>query len=253
MRQRIWLILCATLVLVGLGCNLPALFETSPTPAGKLRPTFVNIPAPVFSTNLKPFQDAGCKPDPQGKLRCPPNLAPFNRFGCVEIVQAPALLGGLKGGVPLMKCLLEAQPEKSLDPGEYFYDQGCLVPSYVRYLVYQDNQIVLLKNLADLKARFAPPATPEQALSYALAATGFQALYGLKDENMRYLKPQIEDTQVQAENGGYRLRLYSFGTCGCGPHAMRLRTVHIDAQGNLAVDDPQPVWEDPTLDEVCVD
>jgi hypothetical protein len=34
---------------------------------------------------------------------------------------------------------------------------------------------------------------------------------------------------------------------------MRLRTVHIDAQGNLAVDDPQPVWEDPTLDEVCVD
>jgi len=244
------------LALALIGCNLSALpffGSAQPTPLGSIRPKFVNHPRPPLQLDPKPFQDAGCKPDPQGLLRCPPNVAPFNRLGCYDISQANPLLGGLKAGTGVMLCTLEPQPGASVPKDSYLYAQGCLAPNYVRLAVAQNGQFQVIKNLADLKKAFAPLDTPEKALSYSLAATGFQALYGLKDENMRYLAPQIEDTLVKQTAQGYDIQLFSFGTCGCGPHAMSIRPVHVTPAGDVVVDDAQPVWEDPAQDGLCVD
>lgn len=244
------------LVLVLLGCNLPVLpFLSTPQPtlAGILHPIFINNPAPVLQNDLKPFQDAGCKIDPQGQLRCPPNLAPFNRLGCYEITQASSQLGGLKAGIGVMLCNLEPQPGIKVAPDTYLYSQGCLSPTYVRLAVFQNGQLQLIKNLAELKKAFTPLDTPEKALSFSLAATGFQALYGLKAENERYLTPQIEDTSVKQISGGFDVQLFSLGTCGCSPHTMVVWPVHISTDGDLTIDEPQPVWEDPTLDGLCID
>jgi hypothetical protein len=243
------------LILVMLGCSLPALpfLQSQPTPAGSIAPEFVNYQAPALSMDLKPFQDSGCRPDPQGTLRCPPNLPPFDQFGCSEILEASPLLGGLTPAAPLMRCLREQIPDKELSPDQYFFNQGCLVGSYMNYLAYLDGQFILIKNQAGLKATFGPVDSADEALSFALAATGFKALYGLKNENMRYLVSKIEDTQVKLEENQYRINLYSFATCGCGPHAMRLRVVLVKFTGDVDSNDPQPVWEDPTQDDLCVD
>ena len=243
------------LVLVMLSCDLPALpfLHVQPTPAGSIEPEFVNHPAPALSMDLKPFEDAGCRQDPQGMLRCPPNLPPFDQFGCMEILDASPLLGGLTPSAPLMRCIRDQIPDKELSPDQYFFNQGCLVGSYVSYLAYLDGQFVLIKNQADLKATFGPVDSEEEALSFAMAATGFKAQYGLKNENMRYLVPQIEDTQVKKEENQYRVSLYSFVTCGCGPHAMLLRVVLVKFPGDVLINDPLPVWEDPAQDGLCVD
>lgn len=244
------------LALALLSCNLPTLPflpTPQPTPAGATRPKFVNDPAPALQIDLKPFQDAGCKADPQGQLRCPPNLPPFDRLGCYDISQASALLGGLQAGLGVMLCTLEPQPGTSVPPGTYLYSQGCLAPIYVRLAVFQNGQFQVIKNLAELQKAFAPVDSAEKALSFSLAATGFQALYGLKDENERYLATQIEDTHVKQVPGGFDVQLFSFGVCGCGPHAMSVRLVHIGTDGGLNIDDPQPVWEDPTMDGACID
>ena len=232
--------------------SLPFL-QSQPTPAGSIAPEFVNHPAPALSMDLTPFAEAGCKFDPQGALRCPPNLPPFDKFGCFEILEASQMLGGLTPTAPLMRCIRDQIPDKELSPDEYFFNQGCLVGSYVSYLAYRDGQFIQIKNQDDLKAAFGPVDSADEALSFALAATGFKALYDLKNENMRYLVPKIEDTQVMLEENQYRISLYSFATCGCGPHSMSLRVVLVKFPGDVVRNDPLPVWEDPTQDGLCVD
>lgn len=244
------------LVLALLSCNLPALPFLStpqPTPAGTIHPKFINHPETILQADWKPFQDAGCKTDPQGQLRCPPNVAPFNRLGCYDISQASPQLAGLTAGKGVMLCTLEPQPGTQVAPDTYLYSQGCLAATYVRLVVFQNGQFQVIKNLTELKKAFTPLDTPQKALSFSLAATGFQALYGLKDENERYLAAQIEDTYVKQTSDGFDVQLFSFGACGCGPHAMHLRLVHVSPGGDLDIDDPRPVWEDPTMDGLCVD
>ena len=255
MKIRRIIIPLFVLLLVALGCSLPALpfLHPQPTPSGSIAPEFVNVPASALSMDLTPFTNAGCKADEQGALRCPPNLPPFDQFGCTEILDAPQLLGGLTPSAPLMRCIRDQVPDKELSPDQYFFNQGCLLGSYVSYLAYLNGQFVLIRNKAELKATFGPVDSEDEALSYALAATGFKALYGLKNDNMRYLATHIEDTQVKREENQYRVSLYSFATCGCGPHGMSLRVVLVKFNGDVVLNDPQPVWEDPTQDGMCVD
>lgn len=245
------------LLLMLVGCSLPDLpfLQSKPTPAGDLRPKFISATPPALTMDLKPFEEMGCKADQQGRLRCSPSQPPFDRVGCYEIIPVSPLLGGLKPSAVLMGCLLEPLPDVQIAPEEYFYNQaeGCLVPSYVRYVLYKDRQYTLLKNISQLKAAFAPIESPTEALSYAMVATGFQALYGLKDENMRYRVAEIADTRVQLQNGVFDVTLYSYNACGCGPHAMNRRIVHVSPNGDVNADDPLPVWEDPTQDGVCLD
>jgi hypothetical protein len=245
------------LALVGLACTLPnlALFQPTATPAGSVRPKFVNHPAPAITMDLKPFEAAGCKKDPEGDLRCPPSTPPFDQIGCDEIVQANPLLGALKPGASLMLCLLEpTNPDEQVDPANYLYNQGCTQNAiYVRYVVYLNGKFQLVKSMAELKALVGPVQSPEQALSYALAGSGLQALYGLKDDNLRYQAGQIEDSYVQSGAEGYTVLLYAYNLCGCGPHATSRQAVKVSPQGDLTIDAARPVWEDPTKDDVCVD
>ncbi len=251
-RRKTILFLIIALVL--LGCSLPSLafLQPKPTPSGTLRPTFINHPAPNFQSNVQPFKDVGCKLDPQGKLRCPPNNPPFDQLGCYEIVEGSPLFGGL-GKSPLMLCTIEPDPDVQLKAGEYLYNQSCRDGFFVRYVIFKDGGFQLVKNTDQLKAAYAPIETPDEALSYALAATGFQALSGLKDDNMRYLLPQIEDTYVQTGKDSFTINLYSYALCGCGPHATSLVMVTVSTNGDLTIGTPQPAWEDPSKDDLCVD
>jgi hypothetical protein len=255
-RKLILFTIPALVLLLVVTCALPSLpfLQPRPTPAGTTRPSFTNHPAPSLKIDLKPFQDAGCKLDPKNLMRCPTSLPPFDKIGCDEILEAPPLLGGLKGGVPVMLCVLEPEPDAVLDPTQFLFNQDCQqAPYLVRLIAYMGGQFQLIKSVDGLKAAFTPLTTPEEALSYTLAATGLQALYGLKDDNMRYLTTQIEDTRVQSDADGFTLALYSYGLCGCAPHTMSYQAVKVNFQGDLKFAVPQPIWEDPTKDEVCRD
>ena len=50
---------------------------------------------------------------------------------------------------------------------------------YVRYAIMQDGQLKVLKSIADLQQAYAPIESEDEALSYALAATGLGVRYGL--------------------------------------------------------------------------
>jgi hypothetical protein len=246
------------LVVILTGCSLSSFNFLQPrvTPAGTIRPKFVNFPAPTVSMDLKPFTNAGCKPDPEGHVRCPTSLPPFDQVGCDEIIEASPVLGGMTPAVPLMLCLLEpTNPDTKIDPGEYLYTQGCSqTASYVRFVAFKDNKFQLVKKTSELKAIFAPIQNSEEALGYAMARTGHIPLFGLKDSNMRYLVNQIEDTHVVIGETSVIVNLYDLNICGCAPHAMTRYDVIVSPDGSLTVKDPPtPVWEDPTKDEICND
>jgi hypothetical protein len=238
-----------------LACGMPDLpfFQTTPTPAGSIRPKFTNYRTPEFQIDIQAFSDAGCKPDPEGKLRCPPNLPPFDQVGCFEISAAPSILGGLTPAYPLMLCTIDANPGSEPTPDQYIYSVGCQEQTYFRLVIFKDGQPIAIKNRAELKAAFAPIDTPQEALSYAIAATGFSAYFGLKDENMRYITPTISDSYVENAQDGYVVHLYSYNECGCGPHATNTRRININRSGNVDIEDAHPAWEDPSKDDVCVD
>jgi len=257
MPARTRLIPLLILALVSLGCSFSSLnfLQPQPTVAGTIRPTFINHQAPNAVMNLKPFTDAGCKPDPEGHMRCPTSLPPFDQIGCDEIIEASPLLDSLTPAVPIMQCMIEpTDPNTKLDPGEFIYSQGCTQTStYMRYVVYQNGKFRLIKTSGELKSVYAPIESPAEALSYAIARTGFQAFFGLKESNMRYLVNQIEDTTVTWDQQSIVVNLFSFEPCGCAPHVMSSQKVQIKPDGSLTIVSTTPVWEDPTQDSVCND
>jgi hypothetical protein len=256
MSSRLKWILPALLALVTLSCTLPSLpfLKLQPTAAGSIRPKFANFSDSGIKMNLSAFQSAGCKADAQGFLRCPPTTPPFDVLGCAEIAAGPDALAGLKPQNGLMVCLMDTDSDADLAQDQYILQEGCLAPAYVRYVVSNGGKFSLLKNKAALKAAFAPIDSPEEALAYAVAATGFKAYFGLKDTNLRYLSAQIQDTHVTAEpNNYYGVLLYRYDLCGCGPHTTSSVLVHVSSAGEVITDDAHPAWEDPAQDGLCVD
>jgi hypothetical protein len=241
------------------GCSLTSLniFQPQPTPAGTVRPKFINHAAPSQRMDLKPFTDAGCKPDPEGHLRCP-TIAPFDQMGCDEIIEAPPLFGALTPAVPIMQCMIEpSDPNFKMAENTFLYSTGCTqTTTYMRYIVYQNGKFRLIKMSSELKSVYEPIDTPDEALAYAMARTGYQAYFGLKDSNMRYLVNQIEDTTAVPGGEGFLVNLFSFEPCGCAPHVMSKVVVEVSLRGvggGIKILSTTPLWEDPTQDNVCND
>jgi hypothetical protein len=171
--------------------------------------------------------------------------SPLARFECREIARPGAALGALTPGYPLATCLTQ---ERGL------YSSGCMMPLYTRYVTYRGNQFELLASLDDFKALFAPIDSAPEALSYALAATGLDAVYDIRvPPGHRALVETLEDTHVVEVKDGYQINLYESGHCGCGPNALRVTNVLVTTAGDVTTLNETRVTEDASGNVVCVD
>ena len=209
------------------------------------KPEFINHTPPNLAVSMDAFSDNTLLAD----------------FGCDEI-QAPSnLLGGLDPSYPIAICANQYIPgegteelEAQIESGQFFYYTGGLFGSYVRYIVYQNGEFVLLNTEEDLRKLFAPIESPDEALSYVLAVKRLSAAYGLAyDPAYKYEVDIIEDTYVTPESDGHLVHLFFDQVFGCGPHWTSDVDVYVSADGIIEQRNSRQLFRDPTIDDLCVD
>lgn len=212
-----------------------------------------------------------CKGEPQFINHTPPDLVvsfeAFNdpslaaTFGCDEIQTPSNLLGGLEPPYPIAICTIQYIPGEGseeliaeIDNGQYLYYTGGLFGTYIRYVIQQDGELVLLKTEEDFREVFAPIESADEALSYALAVRNLSAYYGIEYfPEYEYEVDIIEDTFVTPEADGYRVHLFYDQVFGCGPHWTSAIDVHVSVDGNVEEVSATALFRDPNIDELCVD
>jgi len=249
--RRSWWLFAGAVFLLACGCNLPAVWA-SVNPFWRI--TVIEHPEIRLVSDKRLFEQAGCEEISYGRRQCEPESA-LGQLGCSAVIEPPDGLGGFDPDLPVMACRAAFTPgEERLEPGEFLYNDGCLMPDYIRLVVWQDEGYRLLKNVEDLKAVYAPIETPEEAYSYALAATGLEAHFDLEPvRGFRYHVSALEETHVEEIEDGYRVHLFHYRLCGCGPHTTSTTTVGVGKDGSVQVGEFIPLFEDPEQDGLCVD
>lgn len=230
--------------------------------AGCQNPHFVNHSKPELDVDFGVFENVGCPPDQYGFRRCETD-SPMADLGCNEIREPSNLLGALDPSYPIALCLVipslnaeeaGAENARMLAEGKYFFNIGGSIPTYVRYVIFRDNQFELVETEDEFRSIFAPIAGPQEALSYALAVKDLSAYYGLEfDSRYQYFVDEIEDTHVEETADGYLVHLFFYEVFGCGPHLTYEVDVSVTTQGYVREINRKPVYKDPSEDNLCVD
>ncbi len=115
-----------------------------------------------------------------------------------------ALLGVTACTATTSGCIVVHHPERQLIVAE-----GCVMDGHNTHLTCKGTA-------EEIRARYAPIESEDEALSYALAATGYQAAYDLEktfcnDVYLDYIAqvPQIEETHVERLENSYRIYLFT--------------------------------------------
>lgn len=226
-----------------------AMPTTEPTPGVQI----INHPAPTLpEIDVEPFRRVSTNVDDKTTFfrdgpDAEPN-SPLAGLGCLSISQPPAELGALSPPQSIAVCRARAES------GAGIYRAGCLLPTVVRYVIYRNGQFDVIDTPTELAAAYAPIESETEALSYALAVTGFQAQYDLSaDAGYRFLTSKLEDTHVTAVDGGYKVHVYHYRLCGCGPHTYTAVDLLVTTGGEVQTLDQTPAYEDPADDGLCID
>jgi hypothetical protein len=194
--------------------------------AGCQTPRVVNHSRPELDVDFGVFENVGCPPNQSGLRRCETD-SPMADLGCDELQEPSNLLGALDPAYPIALCLVipylnaeerEEETARMLAEHKYFFNIGGSLPTYVRYVIFRDNQFELVETEDEFRSIFAPIGGPQEALSYALAVRDLSAYYGLtRDSRLQYFVDEIEDTHVEETADGYLVHLFSYQVFGCGP------------------------------------
>lgn len=209
-----------------------------------------------------------CGPiDKYGVVTCKPETGSLAALECNEIRGPPSdLLGALDPAYPIAYCTTR-NGEKTIGvewvslgdyayspQGDYFYAAGCMLLTYVRYVVFRDTQLALIETEDEFRDLFAPIETADEALSYVLAVTGLYAYYGLElDSEYVYFVDVIEDAHVDPVADGYVVHLFQEEVCGCGPHPTSAVDFHVTPQGYVRQIRLEAMYNDPAKDKMCID
>ena len=137
---------------------------------------------------------------------------------------------------------------------QYIYSEGCLRPQYLNYVIWENGSFRVLANQSELSAAYAPILTKDEALSYALAATGLAAYFDLQvPDTYRFFTKRLEDSHVEVTPDGYIVHLYHYQLCGCGPHTTTAVEILVHQDGRLKELSRTSVFEDPEQDGLCID
>jgi hypothetical protein len=221
--------------------------------------TFINHPRPDVTVDFSPFEDAGCPPNENGTRYCEGD-GTLGSLGCDRITKPSDLLGGLQPAYPIARCIIEPfldQENGDADfpqDGTYFYRDGGLYPSFIRYVIYKDGDFTLIQNQEEFQAHFAPIDSEDEALSYTLAMKRASAYFDLKLKLLyEYFVDEIEDTHVVPVDKGFQVHLFHYQFFGCGPHETSALTYLVSASGEIEQISAEPIFKDPTEDDICVD
>ena len=211
-------------------------------------------PPEINTIDLSPFKGTDCTWQSEDYAVCNENGI-FKKMGCSTLSTASPFLSLLEPKVSIIECnYLPDNSQENTQTEDGIYNNGCSRPMLVRYIIYADGDYRLIRNSVDLSQFFSPIESPEEALAYAISATGYQPLYNFDPPpEYRFLLDNVEETSIKNTNDGYIVALYHHQFCGCGPHTTFLTKVRVGFDGTINLLDPVPAFEDPAEDDLCVD
>lgn len=227
------------------------------------KPRVIQYPEPDLSVDQQAFINAGCTLTDYGDWECTPG-SPALIEGCDNLKIANDLLGGLDPNYPLAVCqyfpLQHKQPGQESDQGDFLYRGGCtlprtMLPIYLHFLVSKgDDQFTVLKTMSDLQSTFSPIDSPDEALSYAIAATGLEAYYDIRPQaGYRYDVKQLEETHVSESPDGYEVLLYQFQMFGGQAYTTNAVIVQVSHEGEISITNTTLFNHTPEEEGLCVD
>lgn len=230
---RIVLVVCTALLMLA-GCSKPVEIVEHTPPDLKIDNSY-------FSGEGC-FNELSCSP--QGFQQPDPPIT---------MIQKPSnLLGGLTPAYPLAVGSTVLYRDEGEIPAVYI--NRCMRNQFIRYLVRIGEKTVLVDSVNMMADIYAPIDSVEEALSYAIATTGYSALYDMNSikKPVVYSDP-LEETYVQQAEGGYIVHLFDTYLCGCGPHITQSLDVTVYTDGTIALSEPLDAFGDPQYDDLCVD
>ena len=190
--------------------------------------TIIDYPKPALAVDDKILRELNCPFLEQGIRYCHEvtDQGQSKSQGCFAIYTPDSLLGGLQPTYPIAGC--------TVGDGKYIYQGGCLITTGMAYIIERKGKYEKIDSFTKLKSIYAPIESETEALSYAIAATGYSALYGtgtLKDTE--YFVEQLENTHVEIHGDEYIVRLFDYNLCGCGQHETIAIDVAVNRQGGI--------------------
>jgi hypothetical protein len=189
-----------------------------------------------WAINGQRLAEVGCEGDLQES--CPELVA----LGCDQVTTPRFFLGGLEPPFPVMECIHEngAPPDQA-----YFKQVPGLDTRYRSYVIYQDGAFRLLIKKSEFKAAFAPVESVEEAISYAMAMTSFEARFDLDpNANVDYLVDRIEETHAEESPEGYLIYLFDWShRMGCEIHPFYAVKVLVTREGDVREVERQKIYE----------
>ncbi len=206
----------------------------------------------AFDAHLdrEPLLKLGCKVTGDALVCGTPSTARGEGITCGEYSRPDDLLGALSPRTAITAC-------DALGRGievKGIYRSGCRLATWRRYVVAAGKKLELIDTKEAFVKRFAPVETPAEALAFAVALTDSKALFKIelpKDAQL-FLKT-IDPTSVTPVAAGFKVRLYGYQFCGCGPHNHLAVDYLVTRAGEVRELDSVPAWNDPKTAKLCID
>jgi len=217
----------------------------------------IRHPKPDLSVDDSLLADLGCPvvDGESNRRRCSFDEMPsaLAALRCESAGSPDPLLGGLEPSYPMAVCTVARH---------YLYRTACMVDVGVGYVIERRGKYERIVSESKLRAVYAPIESEEEALSYALAATGLAAHYdtggqrelgvhNLISPGYEYFVEHLENTHVTETQDGYLVYLFDYRLCGCGQHETVANTVHVTRSGRVRRTHAELVYRD--LGKICVD
>jgi hypothetical protein len=210
---------------------------------------------PVVTTfdarvDREPLLKLGCKVTGDALVCGTPSTPKAEGITCGEYSQPNDLFGALTPKTPITSC-------DTLGRGlevKGIYRSGCRLATWHRYVVADGKKLDLIDTKEAFVKRFAPVETPAEALAFAVALTDSKALFKIelpKDAQL-FLKT-VDPTSVTPVADGFKVRLYGYQFCGCGPHNHLAVDYLVTRAGEVRELDSVPAWTDPKTAKLCID
>jgi hypothetical protein len=149
--------------------------------------------------------------------------------------------GGLDPNHPTAVCTKEWE-----SGDQCLRESGGFIRMCERVIVHREGTFQLITTQEELRDLFAPIESADEALSYALVATGYSAKYDPEDyrlavpdrcdpgpEGYRYYVDALEDTHVVEVGNGYEINLFTSQVFGCAPHPVSSVPVQVEVDGTI--------------------
>jgi hypothetical protein len=206
------------------------------TPPSQPTPSIIEHPQPTLALDAEVFRTSDSRVE----------------YLCDWRIQISDMYGGLEPSYPIAVC------QKEWPSGaQCLRESGGIIHICEQVIVYLDGTFQLIRTREELRDLFAPIESADEALSYALLATGYSVKYAPGDYRLavpgscdpghrwyRYYVDTLEDTHVVEVESGYQVHLFDSQEFGCAPHPVWSVIVQVNHDGVVTEQSKKKLFEE---------